>query len=164
MAAAEVEGADWEALLEAVERNRPSWQADALCREYPLVSWFVEKGETTATAKRICGRCLVLTDCRRWALEQGPELAGVFGGLSARERAQLRPAPGPTGRPFPLAPLEAASRLSRRALARRLGVAVSTLQKASTRGITQGQAEWWAAELGLSPERVWPDQGDLLAS
>jgi len=154
-------------LLEAVERWRPDWHRDALCREFPAVSWFPRKGEPAAAAKRVCGRCLALTDCRAWALEQGPELAGIFGGLSPQDRAKRRAAEPPApvqGRVFALAPLEEASGMSRRALAGRLGVATSTLQVASKRGITRESAESWAARLGLVPEAVWPKWAELLAS
>jgi len=116
-----------------------------------------------APARAVCARCLVLDECRTWALEQPDNPAGVWGGLSSQERAKMRRAAEPAGRPLPLAPLEAASRLSRPALAKRLGVATSTLQIASTLGITEAQAQWWTTELGLRPERIWPGWAEVLA-
>jgi hypothetical protein len=35
-------------------------------------------------------RCLVLAECRAWALEQPVDLQGIWGGLGQRERAKLR--------------------------------------------------------------------------
>ena len=32
-------------LIAAVAANRPAWHADALCREHPGVSWFLDRGE-----------------------------------------------------------------------------------------------------------------------
>ncbi len=57
--------------------GRPAWMADALCREHPEVSWFVERGEPLGPAKDICGRCLVLAECTSWALDQDASLAGI---------------------------------------------------------------------------------------
>lgn len=37
-------------------------------------------------AKRVCARCPVVVECRRWALESGEEW-GVWGGLSEVERS-----------------------------------------------------------------------------
>lgn len=77
-------------LLELVRAGAPSWHADALCREYPSVDFFPAVGARATEAKAVCGRCLVQRECRSWSLEQGPELDGVFGGLTQRDRAKLR--------------------------------------------------------------------------
>jgi WhiB family redox-sensing transcriptional regulator len=77
-------------LLDLLIRSRPRWQADALCREHPEVSFFPEKGQPAGPAKRVCQECLVFADCRRWALEQGPDLEGVWGGMTPRERRTVR--------------------------------------------------------------------------
>ncbi len=69
--------------------GRPSWFADAACKEHPELSWHPELGESTAPAKRICSGCLVRAECFDYALAD-PALAGVWGGLSARERGRLR--------------------------------------------------------------------------
>ncbi|MGH9177409.1 MAG: WhiB family transcriptional regulator [Acidimicrobiales bacterium] len=64
--------------------RRPAWHADALCKEYPGVSWFPEgKGSSPGPAKAICARC-VAVECRRAGIE-GDE-SGVWGGLGTRER------------------------------------------------------------------------------
>lgn len=69
---------------------RPAWHADALCKEAPAeVTWFASRGEDQRAAKAVCGRCLVRTECLAWAVAQGPELDGVWGGLGERERRTL---------------------------------------------------------------------------
>ena len=79
-------------LLAAVAANRPAWHADALCREHPEVSWFVERGEPLAPAKDICSRCLVLAECTSWALDQDQSLVGIWGGTTAPQRKRMREA------------------------------------------------------------------------
>lgn len=67
---------------------RPAWHADAACREAPAeVTWFLKAGHEALPAKLVCSECLVVAECRAWALSQGPELEGVWGGLSRAERA-----------------------------------------------------------------------------
>ena len=85
-------GPGLEDLLAAVAANRPAWHADALCREHPDVSWFVERGEPLGPAKDICSRCLVLAECTSWALDQDASLAGIWGGTTAPQRKRMRAA------------------------------------------------------------------------
>lgn len=68
-------------------RLRPAWQRDALCREYPDLTWFPGKGEPTGPAKDVCDRCLVRTQCTEAGLGEDH---GVWGGLSPQQRRQLR--------------------------------------------------------------------------
>jgi WhiB family redox-sensing transcriptional regulator len=63
--------------------------ADALCLEHPEVNFFSSRGESTTEAKRLCGRCLVQRECREYALAD-PDLMGVWGDTSQRDRARLR--------------------------------------------------------------------------
>jgi WhiB family redox-sensing transcriptional regulator len=70
--------------------ERPAWMRDALCREFPDVTFFPERGEATEPAKAICGRCSVASECLAYALTLGPTLQGTWGGTSGRERRQLR--------------------------------------------------------------------------
>ena len=58
----------------------PDWHLDALCREdgYNPDDWFADNAGPTARAKKICERCLVQKDCLGWALDEGPQLAGVW--------------------------------------------------------------------------------------
>lgn len=79
-------------LFELLAGGRPAWQADAACREHPEVTWFSTHSSHQREAKEICGSCLVLEECRSWALSQGPTLVGVWGGLSTRERRRQRAA------------------------------------------------------------------------
>lgn len=71
---------------------RPAWQADALCREYPEVSFYPRKGESTGPAKAICARCSVQDECRRYALEHETLNGGhgIWAGTSALDRRRLR--------------------------------------------------------------------------
>jgi WhiB family redox-sensing transcriptional regulator len=69
--------------------GRPGWYADALCREYPKLSWHPELGQSTAAAKAVCERCLVRSECLSYALAD-PTLVGVWGATGPRERARLR--------------------------------------------------------------------------
>lgn len=77
-------------LFELLAMGRPAWQADAACREHPEVTWFSTNSSHQREAKAICQGCLVLEECRSWALSQGPGLVGVWGGLSTRERRRRR--------------------------------------------------------------------------
>jgi WhiB family redox-sensing transcriptional regulator len=80
-------------LLELLAR-RPAWHADAACKEAPReVSWFPNHGETGEAAKAICAGCLVIGECRAWALSQN-RLAGAWGGLSQVERRNGGTRPG----------------------------------------------------------------------
>lgn len=67
----------------------PSWHRDAACKEAPeSVTWF-PKG-TGAAAKAICGACLCREACLAWALDQGPDLEGIWAGTTAKERRAIR--------------------------------------------------------------------------
>jgi hypothetical protein len=63
--------------------------ADALCLEHPEVNFFPDRGQSSAPAKSLCGRCLCLRECREYALAD-PDLMGVWGGTSQRDRSRLR--------------------------------------------------------------------------
>jgi WhiB family transcriptional regulator, redox-sensing transcriptional regulator len=69
--------------------DRPPWQADAACREHPEIDWFPSASQSIAPAKRVCAGCLVRSQCEQWAVPQGAELWGIWGGLSQRERIRL---------------------------------------------------------------------------
>lgn len=71
------------------------WQLRGGCRAADASVFFGPDGETNAVrirrervAKAVCGRCPVMTECRRHALATG-EPYGIWGGLSAAERLQL---------------------------------------------------------------------------
>lgn len=77
-------------LLDAFGCTRPAWMRDALCREYPHVSFFPEKGEGAGPALQVCGRCLVMLDCRAWAIADPSLDHGVLGGMTAQTRKAAR--------------------------------------------------------------------------
>ncbi|WP_104117872.1 WhiB family transcriptional regulator [Arthrobacter sp. B1805] len=66
-----------------------SWQADALCAQTDPEAFFPEKGGSTRDAKKVCGSCMVKSECLEYALEND-ERFGIWGGLSERERRRLR--------------------------------------------------------------------------
>lgn len=79
---------------------RPAWMSDALCREYPHLSWFPERGESTTEQKAICRRCAVSVECfdyvnndkipDRHGIGQAWATVGIWGGTSGRERRRGR--------------------------------------------------------------------------
>lgn len=65
------------------------WSRDAACRGMDSRFWFPERGEITSEAKQVCGACPVREDCLDESLRNG-ERHGVWGGLSERQRRQIR--------------------------------------------------------------------------
>lgn len=68
----------------------PLWHKDALCKEYPDVNFFPERGDTKGlkACKEICARCPVAEEC----FDAGyMAREGVWGGLSANARKRGRP-------------------------------------------------------------------------
>ncbi len=77
-------------LLDLLARGTPAWHADAACLEHPELSWFPAHGEDQTAAKAVCTGCLVVAECGSWALAQGPELQGIWAGMSGQERKRRR--------------------------------------------------------------------------
>ena len=69
------------------------WQDKALCAQTDPELFFPEKGCGARPAKRICRACEVRAECLDYALNAGDRLYGVWGGMSERERRQLRSTP-----------------------------------------------------------------------
>jgi WhiB family redox-sensing transcriptional regulator len=69
--------------------RRPGCMRDGLCREHAEVNFYPRTGESLEPARAICAGCLVRDSCLAHALEHD-ERHGVWGGLSPRERGQLR--------------------------------------------------------------------------
>ncbi len=75
----------------------PPWTIDALCVEVDPELFFPEKGSSNKPAKAVCGRCEVQQECLNYALdyESGEtgglrsHPAGIYGGLSVKERRRL---------------------------------------------------------------------------
>lgn len=76
-------------LVAEVNRNRPAWQSDALCREYPDLPWFPELGETSTECKAVCRRCIVANECRAYVLASDIS-TGCWAGMSGRAIAKAR--------------------------------------------------------------------------
>lgn len=67
-----------------------NWRDSALCREVGADLFFADHGggDATRSAKRVCGMCPVVDQCREEALANG-EPYGVWGGLTERERRDI---------------------------------------------------------------------------
>ncbi len=65
------------------------WQEQALCAQTDPEAFFPEKGGSTREAKRVCQNCEVRSECLDYALSND-ERFGIWGGLSERERRQLK--------------------------------------------------------------------------
>lgn len=71
------------------------WRDSALCAQTDPDLWFPEIGGPAREAKQVCRRCPVTAECladvMRWSTSE--DRSGVRGGLSAKEREQLRARP-----------------------------------------------------------------------
>ncbi|OHU66188.1 WhiB family transcriptional regulator [Mycobacteroides chelonae] len=67
------------------------WESAALCAQTDPEAFFPEQGGSTKEAKRVCQGCEVTAECLKYALKND-ERFGVWGGLSERERRQLKKA------------------------------------------------------------------------
>jgi WhiB family redox-sensing transcriptional regulator len=65
------------------------WQQEALCAQTGADFFFPEPGSSVREAKRICGMCPIRSVCLEYALDND-ERFGVWGGLSEKERLELR--------------------------------------------------------------------------
>ncbi|MGC5258403.1 WhiB family transcriptional regulator [Gordonia sp. DT218] len=69
--------------------DQPEWMRYGPCASTDPEAFFPEKGESTRAAKAVCARCDFRDQCLQFALDNG-ERFGVWGGLSERERRDLR--------------------------------------------------------------------------
>jgi WhiB family redox-sensing transcriptional regulator len=69
--------------------GRPEWMARAACRGEDPALFFLPLGGNAAKARMICSTCSVRQECLSYALADS-ESAGVWAGLSERERRKLR--------------------------------------------------------------------------
>ena len=69
--------------------TEPEWMPKAACRDSGVSAYFPARGESAAFAKATCAGCPVCADCLQYALDD-PELHGIWGGTSERERRALR--------------------------------------------------------------------------
>jgi WhiB family redox-sensing transcriptional regulator len=67
----------------------PAWQAEAACIGAPPGLFFSERGDNAkiAAAKKLCAQCPVREECLEFGLM---EKHGVWGGLSERQRREVR--------------------------------------------------------------------------
>lgn len=72
-----------------IDAALPEWYAEAVCAQTSPEEFFPEKGGTTKHAKQVCLGCTVREQCLQDALDRD-ERFGVWGGLSERERRQLK--------------------------------------------------------------------------
>jgi WhiB family redox-sensing transcriptional regulator len=80
--------------LSRAARPGTGWRDLALCAQTDPEAFFPDKGESSAPAKKVCGRCEVRAECLQEALDRN-ERFGVWGGLSERERRVLARQPNP---------------------------------------------------------------------
>ncbi len=66
-----------------------AWQAQALCAQTGADFFFPEPGSSVREAKRICALCEMRPACLEYAL-RNDERFGVWGGLSEKERLEIR--------------------------------------------------------------------------
>jgi WhiB family redox-sensing transcriptional regulator len=69
--------------------HRPGWMERGACRGEDPALFFPSLGGNAAKARVICATCSVRQECLSYALAD-PESAGVWGGISERERRKLR--------------------------------------------------------------------------
>ncbi len=69
--------------------RRPEWHQQAACSGQGVRTWFTGASETVERARAICGGCAVSAECVRYAMED-PDLEGVWAGLTAKERREIR--------------------------------------------------------------------------
>ena len=79
-------------LDKSLEIEDPRLHPDALCAQTDPEVFFPDKGGSTRDAKKVCGACMVRTACLQYALDN-QERFGIWGGMSERERRQLRAMP-----------------------------------------------------------------------
>ena len=68
-----------------------SWRDQAACNGADTRLFYPEDGGSVRKAMAFCAVCPVVAECRQWALEF-PEVWGVWGGTSERDRRQPRAA------------------------------------------------------------------------
>lgn len=76
-------------LVDLAEDEAQPWQDRALCAQTDPEAFFPEKGGSTREAKQVCRGCEVRAQCLQYALST-EQRAGIWGGLSDRERRRLK--------------------------------------------------------------------------
>ena len=68
--------------------DRPAWMVDGACRGLNPRLFYLDRGDDSEPAKRVCRDCVVQAQCLAHALTEG-EKFGVWGGATERERRRL---------------------------------------------------------------------------
>lgn len=70
----------------------PAWRTRAACRTADPETFHPDKGQPVDPAKRVCAECVVVGDCREFALSLplADDRHGVYGGLTPDGRARIR--------------------------------------------------------------------------
>jgi WhiB family redox-sensing transcriptional regulator len=80
--------------------NHEDWVEQANCKQTDPDAFFPEQGMNAGWAKRVCGECPVQAECLAYALNR-PEHHGIWGGLTERERKEVRRELRPPNSPPP---------------------------------------------------------------
>ena len=65
------------------------WMDKALCREVDLNLFFPDGGGSSKTARKVCNRCEVKTQCLKYALTF-PSMIGIWGGTTEKQRRLMK--------------------------------------------------------------------------
>lgn len=65
------------------------WMANALCTQVDPEVFFPEKPDTPELARKICGSCDVIEQCREYALRTRPR-HGIWAGMTLRQRNKIK--------------------------------------------------------------------------
>ena len=68
---------------------KTDWREAAKCAGNTKIEFFPEHGHTGMEAKRFCAGCPVTEECLNYAMKHELDY-GVWGGLSAHQRMQIR--------------------------------------------------------------------------
>lgn len=79
----------WGVVAVALEMAGEDWEESALCLQTDPEVFFPLASQSTVKAKRICAQCPVRAQCLDSAMSRD-ERFGVWGGLSERQRRDLR--------------------------------------------------------------------------
>jgi WhiB family redox-sensing transcriptional regulator len=67
----------------------PAWRLRANCLGVDPELFFPQRGSSTREPKAVCAGCVVREDCLEFAVANG-EKWGIWGGMSERQRRQVR--------------------------------------------------------------------------
>lgn len=69
--------------------DRPAFDGSQPCAQTDPELFFPAKGSLSTAARQLCETCPFYAGCRTYALDH-PELTGVWGGTTQRDRELLR--------------------------------------------------------------------------